>query len=219
MSIRTVSAVSFLSVLGWVAPGAIAQAPRITVLLYNHAGAPLDQIEQAAAVAGGIFERAGLVSDWAVCPKPAGSAAGPSCDEFGKSVIRINLLDREKAQRLDTVPEAFGVAFTARSGFGVVAAVFHHRVAELERDWSVDADVVLGHILAHEIGHLLLGFQSHTSSGIMTAHWDEAELVDVERNAFGFYPGQAKKMRRQVQQRNAEDASSDTADVAADGNA
>jgi len=69
------------------------------------------------------------------------------------------------------------------------------------------------------IGHLLLGFRSHTQSGLMTADWDEVQLLRMEQNDFRFHEGQARKMRKQVLGRNAEDAKVETSEGAAEGNA
>jgi hypothetical protein len=36
---------------------------------------------------------------------------------------------------------------------------------------------VLGHVLAHEIGHVLQGTGRHSPSGVMKAHWDEDDYI------------------------------------------
>jgi hypothetical protein len=53
-----------------------------------------------------------------------------------------------------------------------VAYVFHNRVVDTSRRRSVDMRVVLGRVIAHEIGHLLLPRNSHSRYGIMRADLD-----------------------------------------------
>ncbi len=181
--------------------------PELTVRLYNHAEAPAELLRGAAKVGREIFRRAGLKTTWLACGTRPEQPSNPSCRGApGKSVLRVNVLNREMSERLGAVPEAFGVAFPAKEGFGLVASVFHHRVAEFRRDSDVDGSLILGHILAHEIGHLLLGFKGHTQRGIMSAVWDEAEIVELEQGSFGFFESQARRMRRQVEARMLADA-------------
>ena len=215
MTKTTLCAASLLSLLMAGAPSAEAaqrasnSRPELTVRLYNHAGAPPKMLDAAAEVGRRIFERAGLATTWVTCGVRPEQPGQPSCEQLpGKSVLRVNVLDREMASKLGTAPEAFGVAFPAKKGFGLVASVFHHRVAELERDSGLDGSLIFGHILAHEIGHLLLGFKSHTQRGIMTGQWDEVQMTRAQQGSFNFFESQARRMRKQVAARMRADTES-----------
>ena len=52
------------------------------------------------------------------------------------------------------------------------AYVFHHRVVQTGRVFSRDLGTLLGTVIAHEVGHLLLPENSHSSSGILRADLD-----------------------------------------------
>jgi hypothetical protein len=54
---------------------------------------------------------------------------------------------------------------------------------------------VLGHVMAHELGHLLLGSNAHAEIGIMRPRWFGQQLRAVERGALFFSPEQALLMR------------------------
>jgi hypothetical protein len=57
---------------------------------------------------------------------------------------------------------------------------------------------MLGHVIAHEIGHLLLNVQTHSASGIMRGRWD---LWDVQNAIYGhflFTRQQAETIRGEV---------------------
>ncbi len=56
------------------------------------------------------------------------------------------------------------------------------------------AHALLGHVLAHEIGHLLLRSNSHSVSGIMSARWTGEELRRLSEGAMFFTPLESKVM-------------------------
>jgi len=66
------------------------------------------------------------------------------------------------ANRLHRPGSRFGLALHAD------AFVFYHRVEEESRNGISSTSTILGHIMAHELGHLLLGEDSHSADGIMT---------------------------------------------------
>ena len=49
---------------------------------------------------------------------------------------------------------------------GVRAYVLYDRVVELARHYRIDATIILGQVIAHEVGHLIFGEQ-HSSAGFM----------------------------------------------------
>jgi type IV secretory pathway TraG/TraD family ATPase VirD4 len=50
-------------------------------------------------------------------------------------------------------------------------------------------------VIAHEVGHLLLGSNSHSQSGIMIAQWHPAELQKLSMGRLLFTPDQIQKLR------------------------
>jgi hypothetical protein len=53
-----------------------------------------------------------------------------------------------------------------------VAIIPYPRVLELARNGSVTVGLVLGHVIAHELGHLLLQRATHSAAGLMQATLD-----------------------------------------------
>jgi hypothetical protein len=49
-------------------------------------------------------------------------------------------------------------------------------------------------VMAHEIGHLLLGRNSHSVSGIMRGTWGSAELRAIAQGALRFTRGERKRL-------------------------
>jgi hypothetical protein len=70
-------------------------------------------------------------------------------------------------------PGALGYA-KPFEGKGVRIIIFYDRLNETQRKPSV-----LGHVLAHEIGHMLLRTNVHRDTGLMKAHWSPKDLNEM----------------------------------------
>jgi predicted SprT family Zn-dependent metalloprotease len=96
--------------------------------------------------------------------------------------------------------DIFGSALLpAKEGFGVVANVYADRTRELAD--GREFEVILGRVIAHELGHLLLGKNAHSAAGIMHARWRAQDLGLSRQAAMLFLPGEAKRIRAQVMAR------------------
>jgi hypothetical protein len=58
-------------------------------------------------------------------------------------------------------------------------------------------------VIAHEIGHLLLGTNSHSGKGLMSASWDLGDMRAIARGRLNFGSDESAKMRAEVARRNA----------------
>jgi hypothetical protein len=94
--------------------------------------------------------------------------------------------------------EVFGVAFLSAEGAGCYSDVFYDRATELQSTSNADLSDILGNVIAHELGHLLLGSNSHDSSGIMRARWEREDLSRAARGNLLFTAKEAEHMRRKL---------------------
>ena len=53
---------------------------------------------------------------------------------------------------------------------------------------------ILGHAIAHEVGHVLLGTNGHSVGGLMRARWGRAEWQTVAAAHLAIAPADAEKM-------------------------
>jgi len=168
----------------------------LTVSVYNEAGVPGEVLSRAEAAASRIFQRAGIAVNWLNCEVPAASEhASRACGEvaFPK---HLHLRIVRKSAGLNG--EAMGVSFQGEDGIGYLADLFYEPMEELERSDRTDIARLLGHVAAHELGHLLLGTNSHAVTGIMRARWTADELTSAEAARMVFLDQESQKMKERL---------------------
>jgi hypothetical protein len=62
--------------------------------------------------------------------------------------------------------------------------VFYDRVVAAAHPIGVSS--LLGHVLAHEIVHILQGLDRHSSTGVMKEKWDYRDYVEMQRRPLSF---------------------------------
>ena len=75
---------------------------------------------------------------------------------------------------------------------------------------DVEGPTLVGHVVAHELGHILLAESGHTPSGIMSTGWRYDHLTQAAQGLLRFDPAQAKRIRIQAQIRSARNDSQST---------
>ena len=86
-----------------------------------------------------------------------------------------------------------GVAL--RGANGSKAQVFFRQVQHFAHAYRIDLSTMLAHVIAHEIGHLLLPGYPHSPTGVMQAGWDKALVHDAARGSLTFTEAQAARIR------------------------
>src|SRR5207244_8114685 len=113
-----------------------------------------------------------------LCGRKASAAdpVGP-CDERLKPLeVVVRVIDAP-AFSATLNPDACGMAYLVRdTDRGWLATVFSDRIGGAAARVGVDAGTLLGLVIAHEVGHLLLGSGYHGWSGVMQADWPDALL-------------------------------------------
>ena len=94
---------------------------------------------------------------------------------------------------------ALGFAHVTPDG-GRYAAVLMDPIEELTREQQLLSEAqVLGHAVAHEIGHLLMSTNSHAPRGLMRAGWRTNELRDMAERRLLFSHEEAERMRAKTE--------------------
>jgi hypothetical protein len=92
-------------------------------------------------------------------------------------------------------PMSLGLAVRGPDFSGRLAYVFYDRVQPLARKHQMRDSSLLGVVIAHEIGHLLLPYGSHSSSGLMRGEWDTRQLSLAGARLLRFTAQQANLIR------------------------
>jgi len=159
--------------------------PQFIVKVYNNAQLADRLIEQAESEAGRIFSRAGIEAVWVACPLSAEckSTKGLTLNLVSKPVVESNGASHE-----------FG--FAIHTTAWISASSFEPVVNAGLAPWSA----VLGYVMAHELGHLLLGENSHSAEGVMIRRFGLPEWARVARGQMFFSTAEASRMRDRVNQ-------------------
>ena len=95
--------------------------------------------------------------------------------------------------------DVFGFAISP-----ILASVYYDYAVHLSvEDEHVESDarIILGCVIAHELGHLLLGSNSHSCAGIMRSRWGLTQLREALMGSLFFTAEQARVMQAQVNAR------------------
>ncbi len=116
--------------------------------------------------------------------------------------LLLRIVSSREAERFGLVAHEFGRAWLPTDGgFGQVAAVYGDRARKIEKEINSPEGTLLGHLVAHELGHLLLGAGSHAPTGIMHIPWYLRELELTRQGTLHFTPFEAKQMQLGVRLR------------------
>ena len=88
-----------------------------------------------------------------------------------------------------------GRAYLAENGEGYLADAYFEAIQKLAA--RHDADALLGVVIAHELGHLLLG-EGHVPDGVMQAQWGGAAVKALERRWLQFNPAQRDRIQSKL---------------------
>jgi hypothetical protein len=150
--------------------------------------------------AGRILGRAGLQAVWLACPVGP-STPGPQtqCERAPEAAdLRLRVLAAPVQNKFqDTV---FG--FTVHP---VLASVYYEYAARRAKtdDAEFEAPIILGCAIAHELGHLLLGTNSHSDEGIMQPRWETTQFRQLTMGTLLFTTDQSKLMLVEAAARSA----------------
>ena len=85
-----------------------------------------------------------------------------------------------------------------RRSFGFYASIFYDNVKDCAAQEHLDLGPLLGHAIAHELGHLLLGTHSHMGHSLMSASWTNKHLQTAERRALTFSSSETQRLQMAI---------------------
>src|SRR5262249_16025511 len=115
----------------------------------------------AGALATRICARVGIPLEWTACEPAVGCSPTP---------IVVQLVSRTPGGFMSGV---LGYAMPDRSSI----VIFFDRI-----EMMLDSGTVLGHVMVHEITHVIQGVCRHSRAGLMKPHWSSRDLMEMRCN-------------------------------------
>lgn len=157
----------------------------ITALVFNYREVPVKTLIKAEREAGRILDQAGVHVTWRDCP----TGNEPCRKGPGRVFFLAMMVGPVQGKFADTV-----------SGHALLpdhlAVVYYDYLPRIPGGQSnlSDAAVILGCVIAHELGHLLLGTHRHSITGIMQARWGVEQTQLALMSRLSFLPEEARLM-------------------------
>jgi hypothetical protein len=118
----------------------------------------------AQGLATRIFADNGIPLDWRAC-EPAG--------ESSRTIV-VHLVSGKREGLLSGV---LGYAMPDRR----YIVIFYDRIETMQDPWNV-----LGHVMVHEITHIIQGVSRHSDTGLMKPHWSTHDLSEMRYKPLSF---------------------------------
>ena len=175
----------------------------ITLRVYDYVRMNRPALLAAEGEAAAILAQAGLEAHWVDCPTSGTELDNyPDCPSTWKAndfVLRV--LPKAMVELRAKWQEALGSTPECDAVGTCTISIFHDRVKSMAEGANATLPVLLGRAMAHEIGHLLLGANSHSRTGIMRASWSGRDLSLDGRPYLLFTPEQSRQMKTRLAER------------------
>jgi hypothetical protein len=171
-----------------------AQSPALslTVSVFNDAGVEPSVWAQAQGRATEIMRRSGISLTWLDSGFPASGMPDSNCSAISYPThLSVRVVRKVSPVKGDI----FGQSFQDAAGEGNYVLVYYASIQAFRAATTVPAGELLGCVVAHELGHLLLGTASHSSTGLMSAVWQDPELRQAMRANLFFTGDEGERMR------------------------
>jgi len=160
-----------------------ASQPKLVIGVYNSAGVPSKVLQAAVLLAHETFGAAGLETEWRI--RDGGQTDSP--DDL--VVCILPRISPNVGSRY-----ALGATeFEKGTGRALRAEAFYGAVQEITYSQQ-QAIVLLSNVIAHEVGHLLLG-RAHAERGLMSPDWAGSVREIAQRITFRFDPDEVRRLR------------------------
>jgi hypothetical protein len=165
--------------------------PHLAVRLYDYVNVPAGEWNDIRTNAERVLRQAGVDVEFFECYRDRTESSIPACQGYlrpGELMLRIVPAKTEESRRKPAY-----AAMTPEGGAMLTICINPDATAADSGVLSYGA--LLGHTVAHEIGHLLLGPGSHSPGGLMRAVWRQTEMEMMAKRSLLFDARQSEKIR------------------------
>ena len=166
------------------------QSPAVDIQVYDYTGLEGAVISKLLHSISDILANTGMSARVSLC---RGNGALPHCVTGASDTLVVRILEGYAKAMKNARLEPLGQSYSEAAG-GTLASVYLGSVRQEAAAANVPWLMALGYASAHEIGHLLLGAQAHTSRGLMKPSWDRNDFLSMGQNHFHFTREQAQAL-------------------------
>jgi len=187
-------------VLFWATAAFAGQS--MTVAVCDVGQVPGAVIAHAEYEAAYVFQTMDVKIHWMDCGADIGAADSRRRPDF---IVRVQMGGHvTKAGPVSL--EAMGRAFMDRTGYGFMVDTYYGEIRHLTLLFPLaNSDQLLGYVMVHELGHLLIG-PGHRARGIMRAAWGKVELEALNQRHLRFNAWERAVIVHSLQMREAASA-------------
>jgi hypothetical protein len=174
--------------------------PVVTVQIRDYVHMKDDSLSKAREIVTRVYKRVGVGIEWlgVMRPEVDRTTHVPAAEDVRLPIaqLTINILTPAMAKRGHVANDVLGfVAVPPEGGMGRIGYVVYERVRDVASGGSASTSDILGVIIAHDIGRLILGAGSGTQAGLMNRQWQRQDLERVNPLTLEFTPPEIDRIR------------------------
>ena len=144
----------------------------VMIQIHDYARVPAESLSLARATVTRLYERIGVRTEWIGAERRGMPQSPDETPRVPVAQLTIIVLTPAMAARAQVRTDALGFAAVTSSGMGRIGYVIYDRVRSTAADSAMNDGDLLGFVMAHELGHLLLPHGPQPPAGVMKEHWD-----------------------------------------------
>ena len=141
----------------------------VTVRIHDYVGIPTACMTSAQENVKDLYAAIGVNTIWAETKQP-GKSLEPAA-KYIPGELLINIVTPAMSRRMGVAEHTLGVAAVTLLSGGKIAYLLFERIRHVALSSGGEAADILGLVIAHEMGHLLLPYGSHSENGLMRPSW------------------------------------------------
>jgi hypothetical protein len=175
----------------------VENTDNIVIAVYNYAGVVPKTLKLAEAQTSMIFAEAGVTIDWKELPLSAEGRPLVIDQPVIRPVAYVKLVPGSRT------PAEHYPAGTLGCALNNQVYVFPDLISAMTTKAQFPLQIGLAHIMAHELGHALLGPDNHTANGIMAPGFGQEQFRLMQMGHLLFGPEQKNQLHERIRaQRN-----------------